>query len=53
MAMLSNFDPTNPSMPVQVNVSSGNHGGFSQGIGSNRELDNERASLEPVLAGVM
>ena len=48
MAMLSNFDPTNPSMPVQVNVSAGNHAGFSQGISSNRELDNERASLEPV-----
>ena len=46
MAMLSNFDPTNPSIPIQV--SGVNPGNFPQRVDSVGGSSNERPCLESV-----
>ena len=46
MAMLSNCDPTNPSIPIHV--SGGNTGTFSQTVDSAGASSNERSILESV-----
>ena len=46
MAMLSHFDPTNPSLPVQVSVSGANQGHFPQSMDSMVGVDNDRSSLD-------
>ena len=48
MAMLSNIDPTNPSIPVQVNISGGIAGSFPQGTVSVGGENHEHSSLEPI-----
>ena len=46
MAMLSHFDPTNPSLPVQVSVCAGNQGNFSHTTDSIVGVDNERSLID-------
>ena len=46
MAMLSNIDPTNPTIPVQVNISSGVAGSFPQATTSVGREAHENSSLE-------
>ena len=48
MAMLSNIDPTNPTIPVQVNIGGGVAGSFPQGTVSVVGENHENSSLEPI-----
>ena len=46
MAMLSHFEPTNPSLPVQVSLCVGNQGNFSHSTDSIGGVDNERSLID-------